>query len=120
MVGLVCGEEQGLGARRDVVAVEHELADLLAERSAAGLPGDRDRAAGPFEGLAQQGHLGGLAGAVAALEDDERSAGHAMSLGHGADGPGCPPDRAGPPPGVGPDASHHPNVPFGRFKPLVI
>ncbi len=46
VVGAVGGVEQRLGARRDVAAaVQHDLADLLAEVGAAGLAGVHDRAA---------------------------------------------------------------------------
>ena len=54
VVGLVGGEQQRLGARRDVVAVQHEVADLAPEVGAPGLAGDRHRASGGLEGLAEQ------------------------------------------------------------------
>jgi hypothetical protein len=71
MMRLVGGEEQRLGPRRHVVTVEHELADLGTQIGAAGLTGAHDLAADVLEGIGEQRHLGGLAGAVAALEGDE-------------------------------------------------
>ena len=53
VVGLVGGEEQRLGARRDVVAVQHEVADGGAELGAAGLAGDDDRAPAGAQRLAR-------------------------------------------------------------------
>ena len=72
VVGLVGGEQQRLGPRRDVVAVQHEVADVPPERGAARLAGDDDRATRASQRLAQQRHLGRLARAVAALEGDEQ------------------------------------------------
>ena len=100
VVGLVGGEEQRLGTGGHVLAVQHQVADLLAERGAARLTGDRDVAPRALERLAEQRHLGGLARAVAALEDDEESVGHAASLGHATDAAGT---------------SHDPNITFVRF-----
>ena len=53
VVGLVGGEEQRLGPGRDVVAVEHEVADGRAELGAARLAGDDDLAAPGAQGLAR-------------------------------------------------------------------
>ena len=106
MVGLVGGEEQRLGSRCDVVAVEYELTDLCAEGRAARLAGDDDLAAALLEDLGEQAHLGRLARTVAALEADEepgavcRAAGtrarrkvlrHAPSLCDPGDGHSPPP-----------------------------
>ena len=54
---------------------------------APGLAGHRDLAPLAAQGVAQQRHLGGLARAVAALEGDEESVGHARSLGQRSDRP---------------------------------
>src|SRR5262245_36577687 len=67
--------ERGLGPRRDVVAVQHEVADLLAERRASRLSGEDDVHFLGLETLQEEARLGGLSGAVEALERDEHRAG---------------------------------------------
>ena len=71
VVSLVGGEQQRLGPRGHVLAVQDELADLGAEGRAARLAGDQDLAAALLEDGPQQAHLGRLARAVATLEADE-------------------------------------------------
>ena len=63
--------ERGLGPRRDVVAVEDEVTDLLAERRAARLAGRDDVDAVRGQRLGEELCLGRLAAAVETLERDE-------------------------------------------------
>ena len=65
------GEEQRLRAGVDRVAVEHERAELLAERRAAGLAALDHLAAVVAQPRGQEARLGGLADAVEAFERDE-------------------------------------------------
>ena len=65
------GVERDLGPRRDVVAVEDEVAHLLAERGAARLAGEHDVDALALERVGEEARLGRLARAVDALEGDE-------------------------------------------------
>ena len=64
--------ERGLGPRRDVASVEHEVADLLSERRAARLARQHDLDSRRLRGgRASSRRLRRLAGAVEALQSDE-------------------------------------------------
>ena len=76
--------EQRLGARVDVVAVQHRLAQHQPELGAARLAREHDLAAEARQPVAEQAGLGRLAGAVAALEGDEQPGGTGVRRGRGA------------------------------------
>ena len=67
--------ERRLGPRRDVVAVEDEVADRLAERRAPGLPRRDDVDALGCQRLGEESRLSGLAAAVEPFEGDEHPPG---------------------------------------------
>ena len=77
VLGLVGGVEQRLGAVRDVAGgrVEHDPAQLLPDLGVPRLVGQQDVVPLGLEPVAQQPGLGGLAGALAALERDEAPGG---------------------------------------------
>lgn len=83
------GEHEGhLGGGGDLAelgfasGVEQDAADAVAEAGAAGLAEGDDAMAFGFERGGEPAELGGLAGAVQALEGDEESAAHGLSLLH--------------------------------------
>ena len=67
-------EQLGSIAHIGVRRVQHHAAQLLAHLGAAGLAKAHDLAAHGGEGVGQKADMGGLAGAVAALERDEHAA----------------------------------------------
>ena len=71
VLGASGGVERDLSPRRDVIAVEDEVAHLLAERRPARLAREHDVDALALERLGEEPRLGRLAGAVDALEGDE-------------------------------------------------
>src|SRR5690606_15173371 len=76
VLGAARGEDERLGAGGDVVsAVQDDLAQLVTDAGAAGLPGAGDGVSGIHEPLLEQLRLRRLAAAVATLEGDE-DAGH--------------------------------------------
>ncbi len=100
VVGAVGCEQQGLGPRRDVVAVQQHLTDGTADPCAARLPGEHDLVATRGQPVPQQGRLGRLARPVAPLERDEQAGrrhpayglvdGHGPSLGDDPDAHASP------------------------------
>ena len=71
------GVEQrlALGGHAPAVQAEDHLADALGDGAAAGLPGEHGLKAPLLQVFLQQGDLGGLAAAVAALQRDEQPPG---------------------------------------------
>ena len=65
------GIQRRLGPRGHVATVQQQVADLFTERRAAGLAREDDLGSLRLEASSEKARLGGLAGAVEALECDE-------------------------------------------------
>ena len=89
VVGAVGGVQEGLGARRDVPAVQEEAADLDAELRAARFAGEDVVHVRRGQKVGEDADLRRLADAVASLEGDEQTgAGRTRNGGAGSSGRG--------------------------------
>ena len=89
MVGAVGGVQEGLGARRDVPAVQEEAADLDAELGAARFTGEDVVHVRCGQKVGEDADLRRLADTVASLEGDEQTgAGRGRDGGAGSSGRG--------------------------------